>query len=290
MTTANVGVSDIDKALANLRQAVEKQLGTVRPPSPEVDPESLARFSPGLPRELHPETREVLALRAEELGPWLQGPFLLGGDLVVGGVWRSDQRWVGLSGQVPRDLSGKRVLDVNSNAGYDSFMFSLRGADHVLACEPSVFHHQAVFLESLYHTGVDLENIGWQDLSPRRHGRFDLIHCNGVFYHEPRMMEMLGRLREMLADGGEMLFGTMMLANPELSEYVRFVPGTYYADPSWWWVPGHLAMRWMLEAAGFTLMGEFGLHDGPPGEFSVVNGYFRTRAGNSTLPLAPLGS
>jgi SAM-dependent methyltransferase len=179
------------------------------------------------------------------------------------------------------------VLDVGSNAGYDSFMFRLRGADHVLACEPHVFHDQAMFLESIYHTGVDLENIGWQDLSAERHGRFDLIHCNGLFYHEPRMIDMLTRLREMLADGGKLFFGTMMLANPELSEYVRFVPGAYQDDSTCWWVPGRLAMRWMLEAAGFTVTGEFGTHDGPPGEFSVVNGYFRAAAGDPSLSIAP---
>ena len=26
--------------------------------------------------------------------PWLQGPFLLGGDLLIGGAWRNDQRWM----------------------------------------------------------------------------------------------------------------------------------------------------------------------------------------------------
>jgi SAM-dependent methyltransferase len=284
----DVGVSDIDEALVELRKAVVKQIGTATPQSPDVDPDSLVRFSPDLPRELDAATREVLTLRAEKLHPWLQGPFLLGGDLVVGGAWRSDHRWIGLGEQVPGDLSGKRVLDVGSNAGYDAFMFSLRRADQVLACEPAVFHHQALLLESIYHTGVDLQNIGWQDLSSERHGRFDLIHCHGVFYHEPRMMELLTRLREMLADGGELFFGTMMLANPELSEYVRFVPGAYNGDPTWWWVPGRLAMRWMLEATGFTSSSEFGTYEnGPAGEFSVVNGYFRAGAGDPSSVLAP---
>jgi hypothetical protein len=78
----------------------------------------------------------------------------------------------------------------------------------------------------------------------------------------------------------------MMLADAELSEYVRFVPGAYYNDPTWWWVPGRLAMRWMLESAGFALGYEFGTHDGPPGDFSVVNGYFRVGAGEPSPTLA----
>jgi hypothetical protein len=34
----------------------------------------------------------------------------------------------------------------------------------------------------------------------------------------------------------------------------------------------------MLETAGFTVELQFGTHDGPPGEFRVVNSYFRTVA------------
>jgi tRNA (mo5U34)-methyltransferase len=281
--------SAVDMALARLRHAVKQQLGVGRPPALEVDPESLVRFSPRLPHELDAETREALSQRAEELAPWLQGPFLLGGDLIVGGAWRNDQRWMGLGQQVPENLRGKRVLDVGSNAGYDPFMFHLRGADYVLACEPFAFYEQALFLESIYKTGVDFQQIGWQGLSSDSHGTFDVIHCHGVFYHEPEMMTMLSRLRQMLKSDGEMFFGTMMLADADLSEYVRFVPGAFYNDPTWWWVPGRLAMRWMLESAGFALGYEFGTNDGPPGDFRVVNGYFRVGAGEPSPALAYSG-
>ncbi|MFL5886525.1 MAG: hypothetical protein ACJ77M_15745, partial [Thermoleophilaceae bacterium] len=62
------------------------------------------------------------------------------------------------------------------------------------------------------------------------------------------------------------------------SEHVRFVPGSYFGDPTWWWVPGRLALRWMLEAAGFEVHSEFGEVDGPAGQFPVTNGYFRATA------------
>ncbi len=112
------------------------------------------------------------------------------------------------------------------------------------------------------------------------HGTFDLVHCHGVLYHEPHPMAMLERLRSMLAPGGTMFLGSMMLASPELSEYARFVPGAYYGDrdvvvgarPP---VPA-LDARDRRPARSHDL---FGVHDGPPGEFPVVNGYFRT-----TLP------
>ena len=184
------------------------------------------------------------------------------------------------------DLTGKTVLDVGSNAGYDPFMFKLRGARHVLACEPFDFIHQARFLESVYRTGVEFQQLAWEELHPESHGRFDFIHCHGVLYHDPHPMLLLERLREMLADDGTLLFGSMMLGEPAVSEYVRFVPNSYYGDPTWWWVPGLLAMRRMLDAAGLEVEQEFMVSPGPPGEFNVVNGYFRaSRKEPAVVPL-----
>jgi hypothetical protein len=97
-------------------------------------------------------------------------------------------------------------------------------------------------------------------------------------------MRMLARLRRMLNDGGTAFIGSMMLASPELSEFVRFVPGPYYGDPTWWWVPGRLALRWMLEAAGFEVVGEIDLGDGPPGGFAVVNGYVVAKLAGEPVP------
>jgi SAM-dependent methyltransferase len=271
-------VQQVDDAMRGLRAAVKEQLGVERPQHQAIAPEDCERFSDALPGTLSDERRSELLARVDELQPWLQGPFWLGGDVVIGGQWRNDQRWVGLREMVP-PLEGKRVLDVGANAGYDPFMFARLGAAEVVALEPFQFIEQARFLESIYRTGIRLEQIGWEDIDPERQGRFDLLHCHGVLYHELHPMAMLQRLRSALAEGGTLLFGSMMLGSAELSEHARFVPGSYYGDPTWWWVPGRLCMRWMLETAGFDQIEEFGLSDGPPGEFHVVNGYFRATTG-----------
>lgn len=271
--------TDIDDAMARIREVVGQQLGVERPLAAEVDPATLPRFGDGLPSELSPERRSELVADAARLDPWLQGPFWLGGDLVIGGAWRNDRRWLGFGDEVPADLSGQRVLDIGSNAGYDPFMFHLRGAQYVLACEPFHFIEQARFLERLYQTGVDFQSLGWQDLDPAVHGTFELVHCHGVLYHDMHPMALLQRLREMLAPGGTLFFGSMMLADPEMSEYARFVPGAYYGDATWWWVPGRLAMRWMLESVGLEVRRQLAVHDGPPGEFATINGYFECGLG-----------
>jgi SAM-dependent methyltransferase len=271
----------IDDAMAALRDAVGHQLGSGRPDTVEVPPESLVRFSDRVVGRLEPDERDRLAAAAAELDPWLQGPFLLGGDLVIGGAWRTDLRWETLGQHLPDGFAGSSVLDVGSNAGYDPFMFHHRGAARVLGCEPFEFIRQAEFLESIYRTGVEIRPIAWQDLDPEEHGTFDLVHCHGVLYHELNPVALLQRLHTMLKPGGTLLFGTMMLGDPELSEYARFVPTEYYGDPTWWWVPGRLATRWMLAAAGFDVAEEFGIGEGPRGEYHVVNGYFRATRGSA---------
>lgn len=270
------------ESMARVRAEVTHQLGELDSVGSSIDPASLTRFSPDLPDTLSTEERERLVARARELEPWLQGPFLLGGDLVVGGAWRIDSRWLALEEHVP-DITGRRVLDVGSNAGYDPFMFNLRGASEVLACEPFEFIEQARFLESLYRTGVDFRKIGWQDLSRDEHGSFDLVHCHGVLYHEVDPIALLQRLHEMTAPGGTLLFGSMMLADPTLADLSRFVPLSYYRDATWWWVPGPVAMREMLESVGFEVEEYFGQSPGPPGEFETINGYFRARRPSQPL-------
>ena len=269
--------TEIDEAMALIRDAVGRQLGVDRPLPAAIDRASLPRFGAELPDELPAQRRAQLAAEAERLDPWLQGPFWLGGDLVIG-AWRDNQRWLGLGEELPADLGGMRVLDIGCNAGYDPFMFALRGPDYVLGCEPFEFIEQARFLQRVYGTDIDFRPLGWQDLDPAEHGTFDLVHCHGVLYHDMHPLALLQRIRELLAPGGTLYLGSMMLADPELSEYARFVPGAYHGDPTWWWVPGRLAMRWMLESAGFDVRRQLPVHDGPPGDFATINGYFECAA------------
>jgi len=274
----------IESGLQVIRD-VSRQLRSIGHAAPKLDLAGLPRFAPDLPEELSPARMAELERRVAELEPWLQGPFVLAGNFVIPGRCRLDSRWLWLGERIG-DLSGRRVLDVGTNAGYDAFMFKLKGAADVLACEPHEFIEQARFLESIFRSGVEFRQIGWQQLDPALHGRFDLVHCHGLLHHEPHPMALLQKLRSMIAEDGQLLFGSMLHASSEQSEYIRFVPDSYAGDRSCWFVPGRLAMRWMLEVAGFEVE-ELQLDEGPRGEFPSLNGYFR---GSPTTPACALNA
>lgn len=267
---------NVQKSLAEIGEVTRRQLGTSAPQPEHFEQGSLIRFSPNLKERFSDEERRALSDRAASLAPWLQGPFLLGDDLVVGGAWRTDTRWITLGPEVP-DLIGKRVLDVGSNAGYDPFRFSLLGPQELVACEPFAFINQMRFLEEIYQAGIEIRELGWQGLDPERMGRFDLVHCHGVLYHETNPVGLLRRLYEMTADDGLFLFGSMMHADPSKADLSRMVPLAYFGDETWWWTPGPTAMWRMLESVGFEVEKTFGVSNGPPGEFPTINGYFRAR-------------
>jgi SAM-dependent methyltransferase/predicted O-methyltransferase YrrM len=226
-----------------------------------------------LPASLPAEERAQRERRAAELGPWLHGPFPLGGGLEVRGAWRTDERWDVVAPLVG-DVSGLRALDVGANAGFDAFMLKLLGARDVLACEPFGAFAQAQFLESIYGTGIDLRQIGWQALDVHRHGLFDLVHCGNLLFHEPDPLRLLLRLRELTLDSGRLILGTMIdpdLAAPDL---VRFVSGEHAGDPTWWWVPGAQALRGMLGAAGWEIVDERRYAAGPDTGFRSEYRFF----------------
>ena len=265
----------MDEARENLRQAVKDQLGTDNPIVLFDNIDDLPRFSPNLPTHYTDEEKASLLERANLLHPWLQGPFYLGGDLVIGGPWRIDNRWRILRPELPDTLAGQRVLDIGTNAGYDCFSFNLLQPDFTLGIDPEIFIEQAYFLNEIYRTSVKFETVGWQALEPARFGLFDLVHCNGVYYHEQNMVQLVQQLGKVTAPGGTLLLGGFVLREPEFTNYARFVSGSFWNDPTWWWVPGFECMKGILSAAGFTFVKEFGRWVVPNGDFPVDSIYFR---------------
>ncbi len=122
---------------------------------------------------------------------------------------------------LPRDLSGLRALDIGCSDGYFSFEMERRGAS-VLAMDfvPETYTGFATAREIL---GSDaeymMENV--YNLTPEKHGLFDVVLFLGVLYHLRKPLAALDSIRSVLRPGGQLFVGTMMI-----DEYFLLPDGT----------------------------------------------------------------
>jgi SAM-dependent methyltransferase len=189
-----------------------------------------------------------------------------------------DLRWAELARHIDKSLAGRRVLVLGPRAEYDAVAFAAREAECVLAREHSDALHEAWPSASRNGSGVEFVRVERDALDPDLHGTFDIVHCSGLMHRVLEPMSLLGTMHRMTAPNGTLLIDSMMLAAPDQSEFMRFVPDRHAGDPTWWFVPGRLAFRWMVEAAGFRVEAEFGEMEGPRDGFPVVTGYLRAVA------------
>lgn len=175
-------------------------------------------------------------------------------------------------------VSGMRVLVVGERTAADAQMFTDRGAGDVT--NATIARDSAGRNGTSNGSSAGGHAIHWHELASQSHGTFDLVHCGLVLHRCPDPMRLLDTLRDVTAPGGTLLMATMMLADPERSEYLRFVPAGHGSDPSAWFVPGRLAVRWMLQAAGYDVQEQFGEQAGPGDRLALVTAYLRATAGD----------
>lgn len=81
-------------------------------------------------------------------------------------------------------------------------------------------------------------------------GSFDFIHC-GVLPANGRQLLLLARLWQLAAPSASLLLGSRVLADVHASRYLR-AETTPAAGLKW--IPGRLALRWIVESAGFEAL------------------------------------
>jgi tRNA (mo5U34)-methyltransferase len=166
--------------------------------------------------------------------------------------------------QFPEDCRGMRVLDIGTRDGYFAFEFERRGAE-VLAMDyfPADETGFAVAAE-LLGSHVRHEQANIYDLSPERHGMFDIVLMLGLIYHLPDPMLALHLCRRVCRDRlyletqvidraflqNDGSFVSLESLNPALlhNPIMQFYPGNALNnDFTNYWAPNELCMRRMLE-------------------------------------------
>jgi tRNA (mo5U34)-methyltransferase len=193
----------------------------------------------------------------------------LPGGVVTPGYY--DQRTLIPHYGLPKDLTGKRVLDVGAWDGFWSFEFERRGAD-VTAVDLDLLSETDFpppLREAVLGAGLDQRLGGGfeiarralgsnvkriaksvYDLDPGELGTFDLVHFADVSLHLERPLEAFRRIRAMT--GGQAMI--VDAYNPDLDAdptrtYTEYLGGWGNAT---WWIPSLNTFVQMVLDAGFS--------------------------------------
>jgi tRNA (mo5U34)-methyltransferase len=165
--------------------------------------------------------------------------------------------------QVPKDLTGKRVLDVGSWNGCAAFECERRGASEVLALGPENPHLMGFNLlhDLTGSTRTRYEHGTCYHLDPEKIGTFDVVLFCGVLYHLRYPLLGLDNVRRVCR--GEIYVDTFVSDSdlcqsigPDVSTlplWQFYRRGELSADESNWFGPTACAVAQALESAGFSV-------------------------------------
>ena len=159
--------------------------------------------------------------------------------------------------ELPRDLSGRRVLDVGCRDGFFSFEMEARGAE-VVAIDYAPETHTGFTIVSKIlgcRTPYLVENV--YGLNPEEHGRFDVVLFLGVLYHLRNPLAALDRIRSVTKPGGFLFLETQLAKDSAVAG--RDVPlwefhprDSLRDDGTNKWTPNFAALKAVVEEAEFT--------------------------------------
>lgn len=210
----------------------------------------------------------------EALGPWFHNIDLAGvataPDHFLGNY--PYVKWQKFASAIPRDLSGKSVLDIGCNAGFYSIEMKQRGADRVLGIDfDDAYLAQARFAAEVADIDIEFRRLSVYDVGALGE-RFDIVLFMGVLYHLRHPLLALDLIREHVA-GDLMVFQSMQRGSTEAAaleknypfwDYelfnepdfpkLHFIEHRYADDPTNWWVPNRACAEAMLRSAGFEII------------------------------------
>jgi tRNA (mo5U34)-methyltransferase len=215
-----------------------------------------------------PAKRETLDQTLEKLGPWYHNLEIQPGLMTNPGIGdHPGSRWRLIESFVPKDLSGKSVLDIGCNAGYFSLQMKKRGASRVVSIDimPYVLA-QARFMSTWEGLPIEIREVDTYDVESL--GTFDYVVFVGVLYHLKHPLYALEKISNVCKDT---MFFQSVVRGPsgdfapkpdypnseagifDLPEYPKlyFVEKSFNGDVSNWWFANQSCLKAMIRTAGF---------------------------------------
>jgi len=122
---------------------------------------------------------------------------------------------------LPRDLRGKRALDIGTSDGYFAFELEKRGAA-VTAIDfvPETYSGFAT-ARRILDSQVEYRMDNVYNLAPESYGTFDVVLFLGVLYHLRKPLAALDAIRSVMKEDAQLFVGTMLI-----DEYFLLPDGT----------------------------------------------------------------
>jgi tRNA (mo5U34)-methyltransferase len=211
--------------------------------------------------------------RIASLGPWFHNMELEGirtaPDHFLGDYPAC--KWCRLADALPRDLSGRTVLDIGCNAGFYALEMRRRGAERVVGIDSDArYLRQAALSAEVTGLPIELMEMSAYDVA-RLRARFDIVLFMGVLYHLRHPLLALDLIREHVADdilvcqslqrGSESVadirhdypFEETAIFSEPAAPRMQFVEHSFAGDPTNWWIPNQACTEAMLRSAGFRV-------------------------------------
>lgn len=176
----------------------------------------------------------------------------LGGGRVTPGVRKLDDLQARYANfDLPRDLSGKRVLDIGCWDGFFSFEAERHGAEVVAvdAWRPEKFFEAHRALKSR----VEFHELSVYEVSREKLGAFDFVFFLGVLYHLQHPLLALQRVCEVTRDvaiiSSYVIDNILDTGSPVMEFYPLDELGGQYDN---WWGPNTECLIKMANTAGFA--------------------------------------
>jgi tRNA (mo5U34)-methyltransferase len=219
-------------------------------------------------------TRQEIEERVRGLGEWFH-------NLDLKGVRTAPNHFLGdypamnwryIADAIPRDLTGKTVLDIGCNAGFYAMELKRRGAARVVGIDSDArYLAQARFAAEVNGLELELHQLDVYDVGALRE-QFDLVLFMGVLYHLRHPLLALDLLREHVVKD-TLVFQSMQRGSQRVPKLERdypfeeraifedlsfplayFIEDRYAHDWTNWWVPNRAGAEALLRAAGFDIV------------------------------------
>jgi tRNA (mo5U34)-methyltransferase len=219
-------------------------------------------------------TKDEIRRRVTALGDWFHNIDLDGVATAPDHFLHDYPRvkWQRFEHAVPRDLSGRSVLDIGCNGGFYSIEMKRRGAARVVGIDSDErYLAQARFAAEVSGADVEFRSLSVYDVA-ELHETFDIVLFMGLLYHLRHPLLALDLIRAHVA-GDLLIYQSMQrgqnTVDPVRANYdffetahfdspgypkMHFIEHEYSSDWTNWWAPNAACSAAILRSAGFAII------------------------------------